>query len=152
MLETEDSSVCWKQRIVQLELGLEPLAALSLQLLYTSTPPDSAHSSAFSSAPEAPRSSPCARLTPAPPPCALRFTTGAWPYCRCWGGASAPVMECPVDEGEAMMVRIPPACTGSCHPSDRPSVYPPLFYTVTGNRGNDGSFPSPAPGLYSSLL
>lgn len=77
---------------------------------------------------------------------------GAWPYCRCWGGASAPVMECPVDEGEAMMVRIPPACTGSCHPSDRPSAYPPLFYTVTGNRGNDGSFPSPAPGLYSSLL
>lgn len=70
---------------------------------------------------------------------------GAWPYCRCWGGVSAPVMECPVDEGEAMMVRIPPACTGSCHPLDRPSAYPPLFYTVTGNRGNDGSFPSPTP-------
>lgn len=79
VLETEDSSVCWKQRIVQLELGLEPLAALSLQLLYTSTPPDSAHSSAFSSAPEAPRSSPCARLTLALPPCALRFTTGRGP-------------------------------------------------------------------------
>lgn len=79
VLETEDSSMCWKQRIVQLERSLKPLAALSLQLLYTSTPPDSAHSSAFSSTPEAPQSSPCVRRTPAPPPCALHFTAGCTP-------------------------------------------------------------------------
>ena len=68
-------SVCCKQGIVQLELGLKPLAPLSLQFLYDPTPLHATHWLASSSSPTVLRWSLYDRPPFAPPPCALYFNT-----------------------------------------------------------------------------